>query len=498
MNLRDVVSVAANTPAIAVVDNRGVSVRQLQYYRATTNSDAVEQISRLEYSELGFGMSSTDARLFNTQQRPNFLFQTSLSGNTLRSDSVDAGVGVALFDAEGREVWTQDGRGTRRWQEYDILGRITAMYEQGVGDPNSRVSDRLYYGDTESGAQNNNLCGQIVRHYDAAGCVCSSGYTIGGAELDSTRQLLANIEGESDWQGTDEAVWTSLLATQQYVTAWQYDALDEIHTQTDAKGNIQRCEWNVAGMLKSSYLTQSGQAEQTLASDFEYSAAGQVQSETSGNGVVTMYSFEPQTQRLIGMKTTRPTGSVLQDLTYEHDPVGNILSVSDAAQTVSFFKNQQVEASNAYAYDSFYQLVTASGRESNQAAQQGPALPVMVTDPNNVVNYTRQYTYDAAGNLLSIQHQGATSYRNDIVVAAASNHGVAQNNTSSLTPADIDKGVYFDECGNSLQLQTGQSMVWDADNQLKTVILIDRTRPRRATGKSTSMTARGGASASKR
>jgi insecticidal toxin complex protein TccC len=174
------------------------------------------------------------------------------------------------------------------------------------------------------------------------------------------------------------------------------------------------------------------------------------------------------------MKTTRASGSLLQDLTYEHDPVGNILSISDAAQPASFFKNQHVEAANAYTYDSFYQLVTASGRESNQAVQQGPSLPVMITDPNNVVNYTRQYAYDTAGNLLSIQHHGASSYRNDIVVAAASNHSVAQNSSLSLTPADIDKGIYFDECGNSLQLQTGQPMTWNTDNQLKTVILIDR------------------------
>lgn len=34
--------------------------------------------------------------------------------------------------------------------------------------------------------------------------------------------------------------------------------------------------------------------------------------------------------------------------------------------------------------------------------------------------------------------------------------------------------TYFDESGNSLQLKAGQRIAWDSDNQLKTVILIDR------------------------
>jgi insecticidal toxin complex protein TccC len=194
-----------------------MSVRQLQYYRATVGADAAELISTAEHSALGFGANITDARLLRTQQRPNFLCETSLSGNALRVDSVDAGVCLALFDVEGREAWSQDGRGIQHRQEYDAVGRITAIFKQDNGSSSERCSDRLIYGDTEPNAQDNNLRGQIIRHYDAAGYVGASSYSIGGAEFDSTRQLLAVIEAASNWQGRDESAWILILTNRETV-----------------------------------------------------------------------------------------------------------------------------------------------------------------------------------------------------------------------------------------------------------------------------------------
>ncbi|HDT4320200.1 TPA: RHS repeat protein, partial [Klebsiella aerogenes] len=111
-----------------------------------------------------------------------------------------------------------------------------------------------------------------------------------------------------------------------------------------------------------------------------YSAAGQKLCETHGNGVVTTYSYEAETQRLIGIKTERPAGHasgtrVLQDLRYEYDPVGNVLSVRNDAEKTRFWRNQKVVPENTYVYDSLYQLVSATGREMTNAGQQGSSLP---------------------------------------------------------------------------------------------------------------------------
>ncbi len=62
-----------------------------------------------------------------------------------------------------------------------------------------------------------------------------------------------------------------------------------------------------------------------------YTAAGQVLSETAGNGAISTYAYEPETQRLIGLTVTRPAqasrATVVQDLGYAYDPVGNVMQV---------------------------------------------------------------------------------------------------------------------------------------------------------------------------
>ncbi|MGP0707243.1 hypothetical protein ACAG03_23205, partial [Escherichia coli] len=76
------------------------------------------------------------------------------------------------------------------------------------------------------------------------------------------------------------------------------------------------------------------------------------------------------------VKTQRPQGHVLgakimQDLRYEYDPVGNIICLKNDAEATRYWRNQKIVPENRYVYDSLYQLVSATGRES--ANQQTPA-----------------------------------------------------------------------------------------------------------------------------
>lgn len=198
--------------------------------------------------------------------------------------------------------------------------------------------------------------------------------------------------------------------------------------------------------------------------------------EESGNGVVTEYRYEPQTQRLIGIKTTRPVlkerPTLLQDLRYDYDPVGNILTIHNDAEATRFYRNQKVIPENAYSYDALYQLIQAKGRESDTNSAQCAQLPVLtsLTDSHQYINYTRSYTYDNAGNLLKIQHIGASQYTTHITVSDNSNHGIQQRN--GLTSADIRS--QFDAAGNQQLLQPGQSLQWDVNDQLQQVTMIER------------------------
>ncbi|HEN3672620.1 TPA: RHS repeat protein, partial [Yersinia enterocolitica] len=218
--------------------------------------------------------------------------------------------------------------------------------------------------------------------------------------------------------------------------------------------------------------------EQVIVQSLTYSAAGQKLREESGNGVVTEYRYEAETQRLIGIKTTRPERvqgpKVLQDLRYDYDPVGNILAIHNDAEATRFYRNQKIVPETTYRYDALYQLTEATGRESDSNGAQNAKLPALssLTDGNQYVKYTRRYTYDRAGNLLKIQHTGASQYSTNITVSDSSNHGIQLQDGDGLTAADIRR--QFDAAGNQQQLQPGQQLQWDARHQLQQVTTVRR------------------------
>ena len=472
-------TIYTGTPTLSVRDNRNQVVRTLNYNRRDIRQLAEVLIERQLTSDDGRHSQQWDARLFDLWQNddtvsPNLHTRPSLAGQALRSDSVDAGWCVALYDAAGRIVWAEDGRGTRSRTEFDQLGRPRAAYLQ-VGEEVERVAERCIYGDTDGSMpdpSSYNARGQLVRHYHDAGLQAAPSYSLQGAALREQCQLLPSAEALSDWQGENESAWQDELAPQVYTTTHEYDALGGALAQTDARGNLQRWSYDVAGLLSQSFLTLSGGSEQILLKQQSWSAAGQKLQETAGNDVVTSYSYEPQTQRLVRIETRRADLSVLQDLSYGYDPVGNVIWQENAVVATRYFANQAVKARNDFQYDALYQLMSASGRENANAGIQGPALPEAMPDTSNLVNYTRSYAYDDGGNLLRIQHTGALSYSNEIVVGSRSNRALAQDSNSPITPEQIDD--YFDANGNVLRMQPGTPLGWNERNQLQRVVLVDR------------------------
>ncbi|AOI68877.1 hypothetical protein WI31_04535 (plasmid) [Burkholderia ubonensis] len=468
---------------MTVLSNRGPLVRTLTYNRQVANAGLDERIERTVHSPAGFAASRIDARLFSAGGTPNFSYVSSLTGRVLRTDSVDAGVTVTLADVDGRPAWARDARGTTAEWTYDPLGRPLSAKEANGGAA-LETRDRWIYGEGEPDAQAHNLRGQCVRRYDTAGRLASSDFTLTGQPLDQTRRLLADPEATPNWSGDNEATWMAELDATAYPTTWAYDATGTWFTQTDAKGNVQARAVDVAGRLKNCSLRLDGGEPQPVLSAIDYSAAGQVLSETAGNGVITRCDYEPETQRLIGLTTTRPARAscapVLQDLHYTYDPVGNILSARDDAQATTYWRNQKVEPTRAYTYDALYQLISATGREMVNRGQQGTELPKPIIplpkDDSVYTNYTRAYAYDRGGNLTQIKHRGAVNYTQEIVVSDRSNHALQQNADGTIKPAGVDDGSWFDQSGNQRMLLPDrlQPLRWNDRNRLAAVTLVPR------------------------
>jgi insecticidal toxin complex protein TccC len=488
-------SLFSNTPLVTVLDNRGLHVRELAYYRHPDDLNATQtRITRHQYDARAALRQSADQRLF-ARGLANATYLTDLAGNVLRADSVDAGTTVSLNDAAGRPYLnviglTTDGEVddtsqavTRTWQyeEASLPGRPLSIMEK-TPDGETRVTERYVYADNTDAEKALNLAGQCVRHYDPSGRVETNSIGLTGAPLSISRKMLKgtnDINARADWQGADSSAWDDLLGGETYTSLTTTDATGAAITTTDAKGNLQRVAVDVAGLLTGSWLTLKDGAEQVIVKSLTYSAAGQKLREEHGNGVVTTYTYEPETLRLIGIKTERPSGhvsgaKVLQDLRYKYDPVGNVLNISNEAEEARFWRNQKVAPENTYSYDSLYQLVSAAGRELVSRGQQGVTLPPasipLPTDSNTYTNYTRTYSYDEAGNLMQIQHSSPAannSYTTDITVSERSNRGVL--NTLTEDPTKVD--ALFTAGGQQIQLQSGDgnSLAWTPRNELRTV-----------------------------
>ncbi|MEM7917984.1 RHS repeat-associated core domain-containing protein, partial [Morganella morganii] len=253
------------------------------------------------------------------------------------------------------------------------------------------------------------------------------------------------------------------------------DATGAVLNTTDAAGHQQKVTYDIAGLLRTSRVTVKGGTEKIIIKSVTYSAAGQKLCEEHGNGVVTTYTYEPQTQRLIAVKTEHPARKkIFQDLRYEYDPVGNVLCVTNSAEETRFWHNQKVVPENRYTYDTLYQLVSATGREMANAGQQRSSLPdIYPFDKASYTNYTRNYIYDRAGNMTQIRHSAPATNNNyitDITVSQRSNRAVLK--TLADTPEKAE--TLFTPGGQQTQLQPGQTLSWTARGELQQVTPVVR------------------------
>lgn len=482
-------AVHLKTPSVTVLNNRGHVIRDIAYHRHPDSPDKTdERITRHQYDARGFLQQSADPRLSDAK-RTNFRYLTSLSGQVLRTESCDAGTSLALSDIAGRPMIAvsqistdQNGKDdlsravthTFQYEGSSSAGRPLSITEQLAGH-NALITERFIYGDNRQAAKDKNLAGVCTHHYDPAGLIQTDSIALTGVLLSVTRQLLKEADNPEQSVNWPESNPDTLLSAEKYTTQTIADATGAALSTSDAAGHQQKVTYDVAGLLRTSRIILKGGTEKIVIKSVDYSATGQKLREEHGNGVVTTYTYEPQTQRLLAIKTAHPAKKkIFQDLRYEYDPVGNVLCVTNDAEETRFWHNQKVVPENRYTYDSLYQLVSASGREMANAGQQNSSLPdISPFDKATCTNYTRNYAYDRAGNMTKIRHSSpetGNNYTTDITVSNRSNRAVLK--TLAATPDKVD--ALFTPGGQQTQLMPGQTLAWTARAELHNVMPVTR------------------------
>jgi RHS repeat-associated protein len=334
-----------------------------------------------------------------------------LAGRRLAYEALDAGAHHVFLDAAGTPLFRWNARGHRVETRLDALQRpVETWVHEASSAP--RLVQRVTHGEGRPGDRAANLRGQIAEIRDEASVALHDTYDFKGNLTAMTRRFLADHAAEPDW-ATDPAV-----DAETFRVITRYDALNRVVEKVTSRSTgtgvyRQEVDYHGVNLVAAIRVATPDEALRPNVSAIAYNAQGQRVSARLGNGVTLAYAYEPDTLRLSRVEARRDDGSVVQDLSYTYDPIGNVVAVRDNAQPAVFNHNAIVDPMATFEYDPVYRLVAATGREHEAAVGCGHrtagAVPPYrdlqpVSNGQALLNYQEAYRYDRAGNLERIVH----------------------------------------------------------------------------------------------
>ncbi|UVO28155.1 SpvB/TcaC N-terminal domain-containing protein [Bradyrhizobium arachidis] len=491
----------ANTPTTVHLDVVGRVFITLAHNNYVRNGAAVNEryATRVELDIEGNQRAVRDAFKKGIDPQGNAIvdelgrivmrYDYDLLGNRIRQASMEAGERWMLSDAVGRPIRAWDSRLFLRRMTYDELRRLTGLFVTENGA--ERLAERTVYGEGQGDAANHR--GQIFQRYDRAGVVTNVAYDFKGNLLKQQRDLLPNYKLAVNWLQNPAATDGT------FTNSTTFDALNRPLIVTFPDGSVYQSTFNEANLLDKVDVRFRGAGVATVfVTNVDYNAKGQRVQIDYKNGATTTYEYDPLTFRLSRLKTTRPATSdatasqlfkdpsVVQDLRYSYDPVGNITRIDDAALKTIIRAGQTVEPVGAYTYDAVYRLIQAEGREHigqntfdfnppNDDYRDYPFVGHRA-HPNDLQalrNYAERYEYDPVGNFEALVHAangtGWTrryNYQENSLLEAG-------KKSNRLTRTTVGNGLNqvepyaHDPHGNMTSMPRLAALVWDFKDDLR-------------------------------
>lgn len=420
-----------NTPAVTHSDCLGRTFYAISHNKFIDHTTLVlKELFYETYTQLE--IEGKTRRIVDARGNGVLSYDYDMLGNQGHIVSMDAGERRIFNDCAGQPLYSFDSKNQVFHTTYDSTRRpIEATVAKGAASP--IVFDRIVYGEGQPGDQGQNLRTRIFEHRDQAGVLTNSSFDFKGNLSQSMRVLTANYQNDVDWNAPPP------LQAEVFTTRSEFDALNRpvqivAPSSNAATANILLPSYNETGLLQAVSARVRGAASATaFVTNIDYNEKLQRTRIDYANGASTVYKYDPDTFRMIGLVTARNTdpepfwadrskvnlpgsaGKILQYLTYTFDPVGNITYIKDDAQQPVFYNNRRVEPSSDYTYDAVYWLVESRGREHiNGQTTPGPFDDLrMINDQpgngNKLQTYTLQYDYDLAGNMLRMKSVGSWS-----------------------------------------------------------------------------------------
>ncbi|HEX7902458.1 MAG TPA: SpvB/TcaC N-terminal domain-containing protein [Chitinophagaceae bacterium] len=357
----------------------------------------------------------------------NFRYRYMMDDDTpFYTDSADAGTQLHFSNIFGNLCWSYSARDYCQFITYDRLQRKKTLHVKKVeagavvipGDFN--LVEIFTYGETRSDADKYNLRGKLYQLNDLSGVVINTSYSMQGQLLTTSRYMAADYKTAIDWNKAVELDENPLLSI------FNYNALKCLLSETTPDGTMTSYTYEPRGLPEQITVTYADGVVQPIVNRIEYDANKQRISIEYANEIITTYTYETTTSRLIRLLSKRPViaatnaiaNDIIQDISYTYDPVGNITRKWDYSFETVFNRNQEVNPCSDYLYDSLYRVINANGRQhpginsntyknnkSDGSFKQSrfSQLP-LINDAEKLENYFETFTYDDGGNLVEKQH----------------------------------------------------------------------------------------------
>ena len=266
-------------------------------------------------------------------------YDYDMLGTRIKQASMEAGSRWMLANVAGKPIRTWDDRGFTRRMIYDKLHRPTGLF---VTEPaGERLAEQTIYGEDKPSSEATNHRGKVWQVRDDAGIVTSDEYDFKGNLISGKRDLRTEYKTPVNW-----AQQPAPATSETFTSSSKFDALGRVIEAVAPDGSVTLPRYNEANLLEAVDVRLRGAAQPTpFVRNIDYDAKGQrtrIEYNKNDTPIITEYSYDPDTFRLMHLVTTRPSHPeadkrTLQDLRYTYDPAGNITHIQDDAQQTHLF-----------------------------------------------------------------------------------------------------------------------------------------------------------------
>lgn len=468
-------AIHANTPTSSYFDTLGrtfltVAQNAFKYSDAAPSDPPTVELFA---SRVDNDIQSYIRRVFDPKTRLVTTNNYGMLKQPIYNSSMETGQRWSLMDIDGNVRYRWDDRGYRFHAALDELQRPLATFQQRNNDTEIMI-ERAEYGESETSPESQNARVKLVRIYDQVGVLSHDTFDFKGNSLNAKRTLTQLYSEMIDWNKPVP------LELKTYSTSTTYDAISRPKTMTLPDTTVVFSGYNREGQITSVKANLRGDSQTTtFVSSIEYTAKGQRSFINYGNEVTGAMGYDRLTNRLTNKVTRRDPksfpddcpqppnpnwpGCQLQKLSYTYDPMGNTTDIRDDAQQTIFFRNKRVDPSNSYLYDAVYRLIEATGREHLGQAGPIPSSPYDTGltglahpgDGQAMGTYLERYSYDNAGNILSLRHIGSSP------TSPGWTRSYNYNEASQLEPTNFSNRLSSTQVGS-----TTESYAYDLDSGL--------------------------------